>query len=289
MDSNDNSSSSTTTNDESTTAPRVSARREAYAEHQEARRERLEGRAVSLKSLAGASFEASHRAIAHIPFGQPILVGHHSERRHRRDLENSERAMRRACELSEAAKAAEHRAAAVGGGGVSSDDPEAVQKLKAQLAGLKATQERMRAANAAIRRGKDEPKRVALLVELGFSETEARTLLTPDFCQRIGFAPYQLSNNNANIRRIEQRIEQLQAAAEREDVTIEGRGYIYREDVADNRACFAFPGKPSDAVRELLRRHAFKWSPTRSLWVRQLTGSARWAAKSVREVLDAAE
>lgn len=287
MDSNENSS--TTSNEEGTTGPRVSARREAYAEHQEARRERLESRAVNLKSLASASFVASHRAVAHIPFGQPILVGHHSERRHRRDLETSERAMRRACELSDAAKTAERRAAAVGGGGVSSDDPEAVQKLKAQLAGLKATQERMRAANAAIRRGKDEPKRIALLVELGFSETEARTLLTPDFCQRIGFASYQLSNNNANIRRIEQRIEQLQAASEREDVTIEGRGYTYREDVADNRACFAFPGRPSDGVRDLLRRHAFKWSPTRGLWVRQLTGSARWAAKSVRDALDAAE
>ena len=236
MDSNDNSNNPNI-NEEGTTAPRVSARREAYAEHQEARRERLEGRAINLKGLANASFVASHRAIAHIPFGQPILVGHHSERRHRRDLEKSERAMRRACELSDAAKAAEIRAAAAGGGGISSDDPEAVQKLKAQLVALKSMQERMRAANAAIRRGKDESKRIALLVELGFSETEARTLLTPDFCQRIGFASYQLSNNNANIRRIEQRIEQLQAASEREDVTIEGRSYTYREDVADNRAC----------------------------------------------------
>lgn len=282
----DNSSTSTSEDDG---APRVSARREAFAERQEARRERLEDRAASLKQQAGESFEASRRAVAHIPFGQPILVGHHSERRHRGDVAKQERAMRRAFDLDDAAKENARRAEAVGSAGISSDDPEAVQKLKDQLAALKANQERMRAANAAIRRGKDEAQRIALLGDLGFAEAEARTLLTPDFCRRIGFAAYQLSNNNANIRRIEQRIEQLQAAAGREDVTIEGRGYTYKEDVADNRACFAFPGKPDDVVRELLRRNAFKWSPSRGLWVRQLTGSARWAAKTIREALDAAE
>ncbi|WP_132290495.1 DUF3560 domain-containing protein [Kribbella sp. VKM Ac-2568] len=39
---------------------------------------------------------AARRQISdHIPLGQPILVGHHSERRHRRDIERMDRLMQR--------------------------------------------------------------------------------------------------------------------------------------------------------------------------------------------------
>lgn len=37
--------------------------------------------------------EESDRLVEHIPFGQPILVGHHSERAHRRTLERSQNKM----------------------------------------------------------------------------------------------------------------------------------------------------------------------------------------------------
>src|SRR5699024_10261000 len=55
------------------------------------------------------SIEARNQAndiISHIPPGQPILVGHHSEGRHRRDLRRFDNNMRRSVENSE--KMADH-------------------------------------------------------------------------------------------------------------------------------------------------------------------------------------
>lgn len=45
-----------------------------------------------------------------IPFGQPILVGHHSERKHRKVLENADRAMRKSIEENEKAEDYQRRA-----------------------------------------------------------------------------------------------------------------------------------------------------------------------------------
>ena len=41
---------------------------------------------------AEAAIKAGNDAVEGIPFGQPILVGHHSERRHRRAVERAQRA-----------------------------------------------------------------------------------------------------------------------------------------------------------------------------------------------------
>ncbi|PPT91430.1 hypothetical protein XthCFBP4691_07610 [Xanthomonas theicola] len=37
----------------------------------------------------------------------------------------------------------------------------------------------------------------------------------------------------------------------------------------------------------LLKGAAFKWSPTRNAWVRQMTNAARWAGRDLRSKLDA--
>lgn len=62
-------------------------------------------------SAAAAEASAKARAILdRIPVGQPILVGHHSERRHRRDLDRANRLMRQAADAQAAAATATHRA-----------------------------------------------------------------------------------------------------------------------------------------------------------------------------------
>jgi hypothetical protein len=50
------------------------------------RAEGLAGRAERLGTAAAAEWERGRRIADGIPFGQPVLVGHHSEGRHRRDL-----------------------------------------------------------------------------------------------------------------------------------------------------------------------------------------------------------
>ena len=68
----------------------------SFAEQVEAKQIRAEDRAERMEAMAEkteAKAESLHkqsRAITDmIPMGQPILVGHHSEKRHRRDLERS--------------------------------------------------------------------------------------------------------------------------------------------------------------------------------------------------------
>lgn len=106
------------------------------------RRERLEARADRREDWAGSrtakaatAFGAADLSEAQtgIPFGQPILVGHHSERGHRRVVERAHAAMGRAIEHS--AKAEEHLAAAATirarlESSIYSDDADAIAALE---------------------------------------------------------------------------------------------------------------------------------------------------------------
>ena len=82
------------------------------AEIAAARAERLRERAAAASAEAQHQYERSRQAVAGIPFGQPILVGHHSERRHRRDVERSHVAMGRSVEAAREAESLERRAEA---------------------------------------------------------------------------------------------------------------------------------------------------------------------------------
>lgn len=257
----------------------------SYQAKLEARRERYESRADKAEQTSTAAFEASRKATDGIPMGQPILVGHHSEGRHRAAIARSNSAMRKACDESDKAKHYAAKAAAVGTGGISSDDPEAIVKLRAELASVEAAQERMKAANKAIRAGKTPDKQIPALVALGFSEAAAAGLIAPDFAKRIGFPSYALTNNNANAARIKKRIQELESRRARQTVEHETESYRYREDTDENRVMFEFDGKPAEEVRAVLKRHAFKWSPSRGAWVRQLSTAGIYAGQNVRAEL----
>lgn len=77
---------------------------EIKQEKAEARAERFEARANTAEKLSTQAFEQSKRISDFIPMGQPILVGHHSEKRHRRDIEKINNQMSKAVELSSKAE-----------------------------------------------------------------------------------------------------------------------------------------------------------------------------------------
>jgi hypothetical protein len=257
-----------------------------YERKQAARRERFEDRAASLADESNRTYARARQMASVIPFGQPILVGHHSEQRDRNYRNRIHNTYGKSFQLQDKAKHYEAKAASVGGGGISSDDPDAITKLQEQVQQLEKDQAQMKAANQAIRKHKTPEAQVAALLALGFSEQLATEAIRPDFCGRAGFPSYALSNNNANIRRIKQRLQKLESRRALKDIEIEGNGFTYREDTEENRVMFVFPGKPGEQTRALLKRHAFKWSPNRGAWVRQLNNAGRWAAQQVRKVLE---
>lgn len=252
-----------------------------YEDKQAARKARLEELALKAEEQADSLSVQAKKMADVIPFGQPILIGHHSEGRDHRYRARINKTFENAYALHEKAEAYREKVLSVGNGGISSDDPDAIAKLREQLTELEASQEKMKKANVLVRR-QDRTG----LAQLGFSEKSIDSLLAPDFCGRLGFPKFRLQNNNANIRRIKLRILALEKLRQRCDKEWQGNGYTYKEDTEDNRILFIFPGKPDEPTRSVLKDHAFRWSPTRKAWVRQLNNNGLLAAKEVKEILD---
>lgn len=261
----------------------------AYEARQEARRERYEARAAKARREADALANRSLEMSRAIPLGQPILTDHYSAKADRRYRDRMNRLMGKSVEATRKAEHYDDKAAGVGTAGVSGDDPQAVEKLREQLRSMKEDQERMKAANRAIRKhAKDgEDAQIAALMKLGHSEAEAREVVAPDYCGRVGHPRYELSNNNANMRRIAKRIEELEAVAKLTTAERVCDGFTYREDVEENRVMFIFPGKPDEDTRQQLKRAAFKWSRSRGAWVRQMTANGIHAGRRLMRALSA--
>lgn len=272
----------------------------SYEAKQEAKRARLEAAADRARAKADSHYKRAdlREEASGIPFGQPILVGHHSEGRHRRAIERADNAMRASIQADKRAGDLAARAAAVGTGGISSDDPEAIQKLQAEIDTATARQTFMREANKVIRRAAKkgiidaesegfEEYRTALagMNDGAMAPGTAMKLLQPDFAGRIGFADYQLQNNGANIKRMEKRIAQLRAAhAAAEAAGGENKTTSYQgvcdviENYDENRIQIVFDGKPSAEIRAELKSNGFRWAPSQSAWQRQLNNAGRYAA-----------
>ena len=164
-----------------------------------------------------------------------------------------------------------------GMGGISADDPQAVAKLEAKLAKLEAAQETMKGVNAYYRK---------------HGTLEGCTLLKPEQIKELQegmaqswhleknkpFQSFELSNNNAEIRRIRERIEQLKQHEEKSFVGWEFDGGRVEANKTDNRLQIFFDEKPDDAARAELKANGFKWAPSAGAWQRQLNNNAYYAA-----------
>lgn len=251
---------------------------------QEERQEKAEARADRFKAEAERNAQAAHNSIKHIPPGQPILVGHHSEQHHRRDLACHDRYANRAVEAYKAAKQAAWSAGNAGRA-ITSDDPEAVPALEAKIANLEAERDQAKEINRLFRRG-------------GWNAVAEAGLVSPEGVERLKkimelapyikkpFETYHFSNLSANIRRYKERLEQLRAAAERPEAEpVEGDGFRVEEDKGDCRIRFYFDKRPDRETCRLMRSKGFKFSRENLAWQRLLNDAGRRACLEVaREV-----
>lgn len=251
-----------------------------YAERREARIERLQNSAAHHAETASAAYDRAHSAVAEIPFGQPNIGGRLTPlyKRHDAAMRVSISESAKAEEISSRAEAAENNRA------ISSDDPEALNRLRAKLDLLERAQAKMKAANAALRL-KDTAKGDAALAALGYTPEKIAELRAPDWVGRVGYPAYALTNNGATIRSVKARIAELEARAAApapEGWRFDGGEVVC--NVAENRLQIRFDAIPDEATRTALKSHGFRWSRFAGVWQRQLTRNAIYAARCVLKV-----
>lgn len=155
---------------------------------------------------------------------------------------------------------------------IQTSDPEAITKLQTRLANLEAAQQHMIMVNKTIRANPDDP--LMALMKSGMNYGEAASSVRPDFSGRIGYAPWMLTNNGAEIRRIKKRIEHIKAKMMRQSHETTYQNFTAGQDAESDRVWFQFARKPEPEIRNILKRSGFKWAPSRDRWQRQWTDNA---------------
>lgn len=207
------------------------------------RRERRAARRREWQESRARKKDAAEREFAQRleelpPMGEPIKVGHHSERRHRRAFDRVDRAIAKVSEHDQMEQ--RHRQAA---GAIESeldrsiydDDADAIDQLRERIEQLEEKRARMKAINdwytqrlkgGPVKRRRlpfDAPPeaveaaKAALAASreaLELTEKEWKDVLAGlQFNAVIGYPPYALSNLGGNISRQRQRLARLEREA----------------------------------------------------------------------------
>lgn len=192
-----------------------------------------------------------------IPLGQPILVGHHSEKGHRRDLERIDSHQKKAIEEAKKAEYYEQKAENIlNPKAISSDDPEAIKKLETKLKKMKKLKEQWKAENSLARKqGKEAPH--------------------PSF---------ELQNLGQNMRRVKERISRLKELREIKEEEIVKNGITILINQELNRVQIFFPEIPPKKIRTELKQNGFRWSPRNKAWQRMISPYAIQIAKEIQNM-----
>ena len=202
-----------------------------YEERKQRRIERYEALSQKAKEESDARFNSTANRILRMTPGQPILIGHHSERKARRLHEQANNDIRKSIELSKKSEYYEARAKnAENSNVIYNDDPNAIQKLKEKL-------ERLENTKATIKAREHET--------------------------------WELTNIGASIRETKLRIKRLeeQETLVFPKTEFKGGKAIHNKEI--NRIQFLFDDKPSEEIRKELKHNGFHWSRKERAWQRE--------------------
>lgn len=215
--------------------------------------------AAKRAAKAEAAFKAAHALGEMVPFGQPILVGHHSEKRARSHAKRIETNMVAGIESERMSVRHERKAATIESRlkrTIFSDDADAAENLKKRIADRERIVERMKFVNKAhakfLKTG---------VVPEGVSEAESEKIRNykPAYTwEPHPFPPYAVTNLRNQIAADRKRLAMVEQMATRAAVASEAANGILIEGSEFVRVTFA--EKPSREILSQLKAAGFRWS-----------------------------
>lgn len=207
-----------------------------YELKKQARIERLEKRINTLKRFAqGKDLSMFGETRSGIPLGQPILVGHHSEKRHRKHLERINRIVQSGYDAIKKVEQLESRLESINdNNSIQVDNPDAKKLIQDKIDKL--------------------------------------TKWRNDKKTSGNYESYELTNSGTEIRRLKKRlIELVKINQGFESFTVNN----IKVELIDGQIQVEFPDKPSDEIRLKLKTYplSLKWSSYSKRWVRKHTAS----------------
>lgn len=226
--------------------------RKDYQERQQIKKERYEELADKARKKSKEQSEKHNKIASNIPMGQPILVDHYSTNRHRNDIRKMQRAIEKSICEDEKADYYDSKVSNIEKNNtISSDDPEAIQKLEHKLQ----------------------------VLENETAKIKAREHHT-----------WELSNINQQMRSVKERLQELKELEELqfEDITFNGGKVIHNANV--NRIQFIFDNIPDETTRDILKHNGFKWSRFEKAWQRLYNKNGiratRWVLDKISKLDD---
>lgn len=216
------------------------------SDYEERRNQRIEKyKELSMKAQERSSRYSNSNAnrILQIAPGQPILVGRHSEKKHRKLIKRAQDDIRKSIEEDNKSEFYKERAIiAENSKVIYSDDPQAINKLKEKL-------ERLENERASIK---------------------AREHST-----------WELTNIGATIRETKKRIERLEKLdnIDFKEINLENGKVIHNKEI--NRIQFLFDNIPDEETRKILKSHGFRWSRYEKAWQREFNFNCIRATKII--------
>ena len=219
-----------------------------YEERKQMKKERYEELADKARKRSKEQSEKHNRIANIIPMGQPILIDHYSANRHRNDIKKMDKAIEKSIEEDKKADYYESKVANIDNNAViSSDDPQAIQKLENKLKALE--------------------------------DYKAKVKARPH-------KTWELQNLNQQMKSVKDRIQQLKDLDELdfEDITFDGGKVVHNKEI--NRIQILFDNIPDEETRNLLKSRGFKWSRYEKAWQRLLNKNGIYAANYVIEKIE---
>lgn len=295
-------------------------RKQFFEDKQSGKLERFQELAEKKKQQSDKTLDHAKNMSDQIPFGQPILIGHHSEKRDRRFRDKIDKTYQKAFELSKTSKYYEEKAERIENNhNIKSDDPDAIKKLEEKLNEIEKEIEQVKDHNkkcsgfvklsafqtrngyVTISNTNGNYKRYASIIDGVLTFESKRTpenikkiienyhktgkLEQPEIPKdKIKFDSYVLQNLNGNKTRIKERIEALQSVEKTVDFDETINNIRFFSDKVENRVKIEFPSIPSEEIRTQLKQNGFHWSPYNKTWQRMLNNSGLYAMDRIKEL-----